>query len=452
MECTRKFFEVKYLIGILIIVIFIIFLSIHISLSKSPEEIESLPGLTQKLPFRSYSGYLNGGKDIHLYYWFVESQANPSTDPVVLWLNGGPGESSLLGLFTENGPFRVSSDGETVTLDPNSWNSLANMLYLESPVDVGFSYWSKNETLSMNDDTTARMNYLALSDFFRKFPMFKKNPFYITGESYGAIYCPMLALEIMRYDRSINLKGIGIGNGALDNEIEKNYGVRFAYEHGLIDTSTWDNLTSNFCNCTQDGQQCDFGPVYTETIYNLTVDGINPFNIQDSMCSIIKYNETGIMFYYLNVFRECQPMGIKAYLNRSDVRKVLRIADQVKTWIPCFGEIDLTGQYEKQYFSMKSQFKEIIDKKVLDSFVVYYGDLDMICAFRGNMKFVDDLGYKVINESKPWKVNGRVAGYVKRYEGITFTTVTGAGHSVPVDKPLAALNIFKELIGHSMLN
>ena len=442
---------IKHLIWMVPILIIVIGLCLHLSSSTSPEEIESLPGLTQGLSFRQYSGYLNGGQDIYLHYWFVESQANPSTDPVVLWLNGGPGESSLLGLFTENGPFRVSSDGKTVTLDPNSWNSLANMLYLESPVGVGFSYWSKNETFMNNDDKTARMNYLALSDFFRKFPMFKKNPFYIMGESYGGIYSPMLALELIKYDRSINLKGIGIGNGVLDNDLKEDYGVRFAYEHGLIDTDRWNNLTKQYCSCTTNGQVCDYGPEFEESVNNMVADGINPYNIYDDMCSIIKYNETGSIMHYLNVFEDCLPMGAKAYLNQPDVRKALHIPDHVKIWKPCFCNIMRWGGYKKQYTSMKSQIKEIIDSKVLDNFLVYYGDLDVICAFLGQLKFVDDLGYKVINESKPWKVNGRVAGYVKRYEGITFTTVSGAGHSVPVDKPLAALSVLKELIGHSKL-
>ena len=73
--------------------------------------------------------------------------------------------------------------GKTVTLDPHSWNTLANVLYLESPIGVGFSYRSRNETFTNTDDTTAEMNYQAIQDFFRKFPQFTSNAFYITGES-----------------------------------------------------------------------------------------------------------------------------------------------------------------------------------------------------------------------------------------------------------------------------
>ena len=148
----------------------------------SPEdEIVSLPGLAKKPSFKQYSGYLSGGQDIHLHYWFVESQGNPEKDPLILWLNGGPGCSSLDGLLKENGPFRVGSDGKTVTIDPHSWNTLANVLYLESPVGVGFSYTNRSQQFVNTDDTTAQLNRLALVDFFKKFPQFKKNSFYITG-------------------------------------------------------------------------------------------------------------------------------------------------------------------------------------------------------------------------------------------------------------------------------
>ena len=78
------------------------------------DEITHLPGLPQNVTFKQYSGYLDGGKGRHLFYWFVESEKNPSADPLVLWLNGGPGCSSLIGFLKENGPFRVKADGKTL--------------------------------------------------------------------------------------------------------------------------------------------------------------------------------------------------------------------------------------------------------------------------------------------------------------------------------------------------
>ncbi len=157
------------------IVSFLYFLSVFLKLCQSKSDlIEHLPGLHQKPKFRQYSGYLDATEGRHLFYWFVESQKNPFKDPVVLWLNGGPGTSSLLGFFTENGPFRVLPNGQTVTYDKYSWNSLANILYIESPAGVGFSY-SENNDYRTNDDETLKFNYEALNNFFEKYP--QKNPY-----------------------------------------------------------------------------------------------------------------------------------------------------------------------------------------------------------------------------------------------------------------------------------
>ena len=155
----------------------------------SADEIKHLPGLNRSINFRQYSGYLKGGQDIYLHYWFIESQSDSAMNPVLLWLNGGPVASGLMSLFTENGPFRVTPDNRTVTIDPNSWNTLANILYLETPAGVGYSYSTNNEYCA-NDQTTAQANYLALQDFFAKFPRFSGNPFYITGR-----LCPGLENE-----------------------------------------------------------------------------------------------------------------------------------------------------------------------------------------------------------------------------------------------------------------
>ena len=88
-----------------------------------------------------YSGYLDvDGKDKQIHYMFVTSQSNPTTDPVILWLNGGPGCSSLIGFFKEIGPV-ISEDKNASKLEvnPYNWNKRANIIFFESPAGVGFS-------------------------------------------------------------------------------------------------------------------------------------------------------------------------------------------------------------------------------------------------------------------------------------------------------------------------
>lgn len=90
----------------------------------------------QSINFTQYAGYINIGDEYgqFMFYWFVESQRDPKNDPVLLFLNGGPGASSMLGFFTELGPFRPDSEMAvdiTISINPFSWNRIANIIFLE---------------------------------------------------------------------------------------------------------------------------------------------------------------------------------------------------------------------------------------------------------------------------------------------------------------------------------
>lgn len=122
--------------------------------------------------------------------WFFSSRSDPSLDPVVLWLTGGPGCSSEVALFGENGPCKVSLDGQQTTINGASWNTRANLLYVDQPVGTGFSYGSAfdHDEVGVADDM-----YSFLQAFFAAHPELKKNDFYIFGESYAGHYVPNVA-------------------------------------------------------------------------------------------------------------------------------------------------------------------------------------------------------------------------------------------------------------------
>eukprot|EP01035_Chromulina_nebulosa_P019308 gene19308-25169_t len=187
------------------------------------DEIISLPGWTGSLPSRQFSGYLEANTS-QLHYWFVTSESDtPEDDPVVLWLNGGPGCSSLDGFFYELGPFEIESDHSTLSLREYRWNRIANVLFIEAPVGVGFSY-STDSNYITNDDRTALENTLALESFYEKFPEFINNKFFITGESYAGVYVPTLAESILQAENSNTyagapLTGIAVGNGCSGTEV-----------------------------------------------------------------------------------------------------------------------------------------------------------------------------------------------------------------------------------------
>lgn len=141
--------------------------------------------------FSMYSGYLRVTDTKQLHYMFATSKGDPATDPVMVWYNGGPGCSSMLGFTQEHGPYVMDDDTTTFHANEQSWNNFANMLYIESPGGVGFSTCFDATDCTFDDDTSAADNLVALLDFFNnKFPEFQKNDLYISGESYAGIYVP----------------------------------------------------------------------------------------------------------------------------------------------------------------------------------------------------------------------------------------------------------------------
>jgi hypothetical protein len=176
------------------------------SAAPAEDEVTSLPGWKGALPSKMYSGFIESGWDVQdginrtmqMWYMFVEAEgfADPTKAPTALWSNGGPGASSAFGLFTELGPFTLSSaslktDPPTLFRNEYSWTKLANVLILNGPAPVGFSYCtpagpsgSATSCGSWNDTRTAEFNVQFVTNFFaKKFPEYAASPFYVTGES-----------------------------------------------------------------------------------------------------------------------------------------------------------------------------------------------------------------------------------------------------------------------------
>ena len=108
-------------------------------LHASREEVLSLPGWRGAPPTKHWSGFVEVEPGTHLFYYLVESTNAPSTDPLIWWMNGGPGASSLVGLFQENGPLLLNSSFQ-LTPNPYAFNTKANVLYVEFGPGIGYSY------------------------------------------------------------------------------------------------------------------------------------------------------------------------------------------------------------------------------------------------------------------------------------------------------------------------
>ena len=167
---------------------------VAIGVFAAPQEelMGTLPG-TSAFDTPTYSGFLEVTETKRLHYVFTESLDNPASDPLILWFNGGPGCSSMLGFMQENGP-RIIDDGEDYLKEnPYPWNTRANVMWLESPAGVGWSVGETKEDRKTNDMQTSQDALAALHQFYAKFPEFANNDLYVSGESYAGIYVPWLA-------------------------------------------------------------------------------------------------------------------------------------------------------------------------------------------------------------------------------------------------------------------
>ncbi|XP_077498937.1 lysosomal protective protein-like [Amblyomma americanum] len=437
-------------------------------------EVADLPGLQEPINFKHYSGYLNIANGGALHFWFMESQRSPSEDPVILWLSGGPGCSSLIAAVAEQGAFRVGYQGINMTVNPYSWNKVANIIFLESPVGVGFSY-DLSDNYTTNDTKTTHDNYLAVLKFFDHFENFRQNDFYIMGESYAGVYVPLLVKRVLQDPHGINLKGYAIGNGAMDEQLIGNSIVFFAYYHGLVSNRLWKEVTTNCCNGSISEETCDFGWHNNNTactnpvseVNNIVLNsGLNVYNLYDpcsyddpsNMTLAARYPKTTRQYASLQLLRKLLRIPFKEpgpatpqcvdqdrlqlYFNRNDVTSALHVEQCPVTWTPC--NSDMT--YNQQYPTMREVVQELAETGGLKA-LIYNGDVDMACNFLGDEWFVRSLGYEPTSEYRMWRVGSVIAGFVQEYEkNITFVTVKGSGHMVPLDKPQEALEMISKFL------
>ncbi|CAI5736255.1 unnamed protein product [Hyaloperonospora brassicae] len=181
--------------------------------------VTRLPGLNlPALSFKHFSGHFELLSSEKIFYRYAKIQHEPADAPIVLWLNSGPGCSSLGGFFTDNGPFVVQCD-LSIQLNRYAWNRKVNMLCLEALAGVGFS-----------------------------------------GESYAGMYIPYLVdLLVEQPLQGVNLKGFAIGNPFTDNLIDGNAYVGYYYSHALMSLEAYEKIKvhcGESIGCLYDGLTC----------------------------------------------------------------------------------------------------------------------------------------------------------------------------------------------------
>ncbi|OQS02911.1 serine protease family S10, partial [Thraustotheca clavata] len=396
----------------------------------------------------------------NMFYWLVESQNNPSTDPIVLWLNGGPGCSSLGGLFTELGPFVVKSD-LTLGRNPYSWNRKANIVFLESPAGVGYSSPLLSDD-EYNDVTTTERAYEFLSEFFQLYENYQNRDFFITGESYAGVYIPFLVARLLEQPlKNANLKGFAIGNPFTDSAIDGTSTFDYLYSHAMVSIEVYDSIQKHcpydilaMClasrGCTN---ECAMELVRGYSEANEVA--LNPYNIYGDVCLLPPDQSVLVAPHNIRplnrgVIGPCQSKFMTMYLNLAQVQEAIHAnASSSTEWANC--NMDVTNLYDR-VLSALPKYQTIITSGLKS--MIYSGDTDAVVNFMGTERWIARLNLSI---ESPWKAwfgpDKQLAGYTQEYTNLTFTTVKGAGHMVAATRPLHALYMFECFIyGNKLCN
>ncbi|KAH9738861.1 serine carboxypeptidase-like 45 [Citrus sinensis] len=358
------------------------------------DKIISLPGQPQA-SFQQYAGYItiDEKQQRALFYYFVEAATEAASKPLVLWLNGGPGCSSIgAGAFCEHGPFKPS--GDTLLRNEYSWNK--------------------------------------------------------------GHYVPQLAQLIIQSNMKFNLKGIAIGNPLLEFNTDFNSRAEFLWSHGLISDSTYDIFT-RVCNYSQIRRQYASGSLtavcsqvisqvsreisrFVDT-YDVTLDVCLPsVLLQSKMLSQLQDKEE------IDV---CVEDETTKYLNRKDVQKALHAQlIGVTSWTVCSEVL----KYDMQNLEIPTI--HVLGKLAKSGIrvLVYSGDQDSVLPLTGTRTLVNGLAKEIgLNTTVPYRtwVEGRqAAGWTQVYGDIlSFATIRGASHEAPLSQPRRSLALFNAFLG-----
>lgn len=401
---------------------------------------------------KSKAGYfkITGSKNKNYFYWYFEARNNPETAPTILWMTGGPGCSSGIALFKENGPCKIDPNHDDQTLkNTYGWNTNANIVYIDQPAGVGFSYGDTSDA-DHDEAEVAEDMYNFLHEFSEaNNNLLKTNDFFVFGESYGGHYAPATA---NRVGNSLNLKGLGVGNGLTAPEVQYTSYPTMAYNYSMevtgkpsVTLEQYEAMTEALPGCLDSIKLCQkhggdscaksqamcngalLNPYY-ET-------GLNPYDIREK-CKVkpLCYNFTDVEFF-LDMPSTQAKLGIPNHIEWQSCNFTVNAAF-ANDWMESFS------------YTVPNLLK--LGVRVL----IYDGDMDFVVNWIGDKAWtlaLDWPGKDSFNNltDVPYKgADGNIAWYSRTFQGFTFMRVHDAGHMVPLDQPLNALDMLDKFLNN----
>lgn len=361
-----------------------------------------------------------------------------------------------------------------------AWNERSNVVFIESPCGVGFSYSDNQDDYSNDDAGTATDNYNLIQEFFVRFPDLIKNELYITSESYGGHYMPTLAKEIVDMNTAgnnpiLNFKGFAVGNPYTNVYSGTPSGLDTLWGHQMVAKPTYDKYASMCVNAGRNFNLTMCEALMIEMYIEIGQD-INHYALDYPVCvadekaargrnqrnwflrhhldSASNDLKAAVKLEPADSYNPCTDDYATTYLNRADVQSAIHVVGNID-WAECSRSLRYSSTDSS--VSMTPIYQYLIDGNYGLKIIVYSGDDDDVCSTLGSQNWVWDTlsSYKIMGRKwESYTVNDQTAGYITKWanSGFSFLTVHGAGHEVPTYKPEAALYIFNSYLDGDLTN
>jgi vitellogenic carboxypeptidase-like protein len=356
-----------------------------------------------------------------LFYWLVGRNAGYREQPTVLWSNGGPGASSFYGFLSENGPYVVGAHG--LVPYSHSWTSVANYLFFDHPLGVGMSFPFHGQ-IAQNLGQGIRQLANALGHVVRRDGL-EKSPLFLTGESYGGTYMPLLALRLLDDHPSVRVGGVVIVDGWIDPETQVGTSAQYALTHGLIDAAQKRQLGRVYRRCQA---------LLRKPSASLQAGKICQ-SIQDKIAAISGR-------YLANIAQEgdIDYTPIASFLNRADVRAAIHARPDGTFSLGSDAIADRFARGVMRNYT--GAVAKLLDRGIPVLVVTGLND-GKDTNFLGVRKWISKLHWRrKVRYARAvtvrWKVGGSVLGYRRTGGGLTNLEVLDAGHLAPRDQPQIA--------------
>ncbi|KAH7340241.1 Alpha/Beta hydrolase protein [Rhizoctonia solani] len=388
------------------------------------------------------SGYADLTSRESMWFWFFEARNNPDTAPFSIWLNGGPGSSSMIGLFQEVGPCRINKDETTVSRNPYSWNEYSNMLFIDQPIGAGYSHGDMLVATS-NDAAVAVWKMLQMFFADSKFSKYATRDFAIWTESYGGHYGPVFASYFLDQNAAIdagkvngvkiNLKVLSIGNGLTDPYSQYPDYVRYAISNPYQPLANESTIRAANISLYKEG-----GCMDRIKACNLGVTDINP------VCSDAQaYCNENVLAPFAEVYNVYDvrvknsdpnpypPDLHKLLTNSSFIKEIGAESNWTMTNTVVYTNFATTGDWMR---NVRPALEKVINAGVRT--LILSGDADYICNYMGFESMVDALQTRFASEFQQqgwsnWTVANTAAGQYKNAGTFSYLRVYQAGHEVP---------------------